>query len=203
MLTLNLCNLLYKESSHSKDHLLLRLFIRLNFNKDQIIDYYINKINSLIESNPDNLEDILQCYLIESSYLTKKDTAYTSRNHSLGMEIQNHLKVVMSHQSRTNLANYRPIPRILTLQETTSVFMYGLNILINTGILKVHSSYKVLFETLCKLIRDSKGDRLNPTTLKSRFNTYNLTTLLKTADLIDVIKDYNDFQIELRYQRKK
>lgn len=204
-----LCDLLYQKSSQFKEQLLFRLFIRLNFNKDQIIDYYINKIDSQINDNPDDLENILQCYWNESLNLPKKGVVYTSKNHSLHKEIQSHIQVLRrQHDREYEQANrmthavYQPLPRLITLQETSSILMYGLNMLIKTGILKIHSSYKAFFEALCQIVRDRKGKKFSFDTLKSRYNTYDLNTLLKMAGILETLKGYNDFQIKVSYNKK-
>jgi len=209
IVSLQLYNVLYQKSSHPKEQLLLRLFIRLNFNKDQIIDYYINKINAQVNDNPDDVENILQCYLIESRYTPKKGLVHTSGNHCLGKEILNHIRILKRQHERMNEqatrvshASYRPLPRLITVKETIALLMYGLNILVSIGILKVHSSYKILFETLCELVRDPNGKKFKPTTLKSRFNTYDLNTLNRMTDLLEQVNDYNDFQKEMYYKRK-
>lgn len=205
-----LCDLLYQKSSQSKEQLLFRLFIRLNFNKDQIIDYYINKIDAQINDNPDDLENILQCYWNESLNLPKKGIVYTSKNHSLHKEIQSHIQVLRGQHdreyeqaNRMTHATYQPLPRLITVQETSSILMYGLNILIKIGILKIHSSYKAFFEALCQLVRDRNGKRFSFGTLKSRYNTYDLNTLYKMNDIIEAVREYNDFQIEIHHKRKK
>jgi len=205
-----LCDLLYQKSNQPKDQLLLRLFIRLNFNKDQIVDYYINKIDAQINDNPDDLENILQCYWNESLTLPKKGSIYTSKNHSLHKEIQGHIQVLRGQHereyeqaNRMTHATYQPLPRLITVQETSSILMYGLNILIKIGILKIHSSYKAFFEALCQLVRDRSGKRFSFGTLKSRYNTYDLNTLYKMNDIIEAVREYNDFQIEIHHKRKK
>src|SRR5690554_6359493 len=54
ILSYQLIKLLKQESIILKEELLLTLFVHLNFNKDQIIKYYINKIDRELENNPDD-----------------------------------------------------------------------------------------------------------------------------------------------------
>lgn len=197
------------ESSFPKEHVLLRLFIYLNFNKDQIIDYYINKIDFQLEENTDNQEDILECYLNESEYLPKKDVIYTSENHQLGKIIHNHVSILRRQLHRQNeqlipnsAGSYRYIPRIFDLTGTADMMMYGLNMLINTGILKVHVSFKTMFEFLSQLVRGANGKPFSPSTLRSRFNTYSLKTLYKMADLLKKLTEYNEHQIKIQTKSK-
>lgn len=204
-----LIKLLKLESSLSKEKLLLRLFILLNFNKDQIIEYYINKIDSQIEDDPDNWEDILECYRIESLYLSKKGAIYTSNNHCLGTVIHNHIFILKSQIDRKSKqairadhTSYRHIPRIINVKGTSSLMMYGLNMLVNTEILKLHVPFKSFFEILSELARRTNGRRFSPSTLKSRFNTYSLPTLNKMSDLLEKLKAYNDHQIKMFHKRK-
>src|SRR5690606_31713707 len=66
-LCLEIYNLLTNGNKKVDELLLFRIFVRLNFNKDQIIDYYINKLDKLLEDLPKN-RDLLDGYLIECDY---------------------------------------------------------------------------------------------------------------------------------------
>lgn len=209
IISYRLIKVLKVESSLPKEQLLLRLFVRLNFNKDQIVEYYISKIDSQIEDNPNDQEDILKCYWIESHCLPKKGVIYTSNNHCLGKEIQNHVLILKSQFNReneqamrVNQTGYRHIPRLINIKETSSLMMYGFNMLVNTDILKIHVSHKSFFEVLSKLVGGTKGNFFKPSTLKSRFNTYNLSTINKMGDCLEMLQEYNEYQKEMYHKRK-
>ncbi|TCK84955.1 hypothetical protein [Albibacterium bauzanense] len=209
IISYRLIKVLKIESSVPKEQLLLRFFILINFNKDQIIEYYINKIDSEIENNPDSKDDILNCYWIESHYLPKKDIIYTSANHCLGTTINNHISILKCQSKRENEqamqsvhTGYRHIPRIINLIGTSAVMMYAFNMLINTNIIKLHIPFKSFFEVISELVRRADGKKFSTNTLKSRFNTYSLITLYKMADLLEILREYNDYQIKMYHKRK-
>jgi len=209
ILSCRLIKLLNIQSSLPKEQLLLRLFILLNFNKDQIIEYYISKIDSQVEGDPAKRDDILQFYLIESRYLPKKNISYTSDNHSLRKIIRNHITILQSQFERQsehiiydNRNSYRYVPRLINITGTSSLLMYALNMLVNTGMLKVHLPFKSAFEILSQLIRGTNGRKFTPNTLRSRFNTYSAETLQKMADCLEILKEYNDYQLKMIYKRK-
>lgn len=209
IMSYRLIKLLKAQSSIPKEQLLLRLLVHLNFNKDQVIEYYINRIDNQIEDDPDNQEYILQYYWIESHYLSKKGAIYASNNHPLGAIIQNHIGVLKAHFDhqneqavRSTHASYPHIPRLINIEETSSLMMYGLNMLVSTDFLKIHTPLKTFFEVLSKLTRGTKNKIFEPSTLKSRFNTYNLSTLNKMGDCLEVLTEYNEYQKEMFHKRK-
>ncbi len=177
MMCLEIYKLLTKETTASKDLLLFRLFVRLNFNKNQIITYYNDKIDSLMENMPEN-KDLIDSYLTEIKYLPKKNTAYTTENHRLDKEIKKHIKVVMNHYKRKNAqtdsmnnTKYSQLPWLFTNNENIAVIMYLLKLLFNIGVIENHIPLKKLFAVLSELVRRKDGTNYSPNTLRARYNS--------------------------------
>src|SRR5690606_11363621 len=122
VLCMELYNILKEESYKPVELPIFRLFVHLNFNKDQIIRFYLDKVDLLIENNN---QDLLNAYYIESKYQTKKSIAFTKKNHELGKVIRKHIKVVLQQHERMHkqkmIAIYGStplIPQLFTVKES-------------------------------------------------------------------------------------
>lgn len=196
-LCLEIYHLLTSSSEKVNELLLFRIFVRLNFNKDQIIDYYTHKLDKLIEDLPKN-RDLIEGYLIECDYPAKKNTAFTSKNHSLGREIKGHLEVAMNQHDR-KLSDYNSYPPagLFRTNVSLALTMYFFKLLINVGIFEIIGSHTDFWKALSKLMRGKNGKRYDHKVIKAKFSSKDTKDMERATTYTSLITTQITFDMDV------
>src|SRR5690606_13011658 len=134
----------------------------------------------------------------ECDYPAKKNTAFTSKNHSLGREIKGHIEVAMNQHNR-ELSDYSSYPPAALFRTNVSLAltMYFFNLLINVGIFEIIGSHTDFWKALSKLMRGKNGKRYDHKVIKAKFSSKDVKDMEKATTYTNTITNQIAFDMNV------
>lgn len=152
---------------------LFNIFIRYNFNHEEVYEYYVRKIDTLL-LDMENRKVNLELVEIESLTSVKSKMYYRKGSNSLATDIRGE---VMKRKSYILAKENGFLP--LEFNESSGVYVGIINILIKTKLINPPKKREDLFENLAKITRGPGNKKYADVSIKNSSKLKNEKHLLR------------------------